>query len=221
MRRHGPRGLLLAAVLLAHFGLVVSIVHLTRVRPRPVHEPSGHVVTWLRLLREDRPALRSPDRDDVRHEKVDDAHHRPPSRQRLGPIAEPPGQARDVAPPDTRATVGGAPQAITLPEALSSPAVPTEPDRTASSPLDLRWRNPGSPSPAAAARSRDRPGRLTLGQRLDRDLGTAEPLTQETTAMGHRYRSGGGCVEVRPSRASGLDPFNASVQPTPKQASRC
>lgn len=225
MSRRGPRGLLLAAVLMAHFGLVVSIVHLTRVAPKATQVPTGRTVTWLRLLNDDRLVPPLPEHGSVRPGKADDSRRRPTPEARSARTAAPTGRAPDLASQDTRAAAGVTPGAITWPEVHSPQVVAEVPHRNASSPLDLRWRNPESPSAAAAAAAaaagRDRPGRLTLRERLDRDLGGAEPLKQETTAMGHRYRSGGGCVEVRPSRASGLDSFNASVQPIPRQASRC
>ena len=221
MSHRGPRGLLLAAVLVAHVGLVVSIVHLTRMAPGAKQVPTARTVTWLRLLNDDRPAPRPPEHAGVRPGKSDDARRGPSPTPPTARTVAPAGRTPDMASPDARAAVGVTPEPITWPEVPSSPGVAEVPHRSASSPLDLRWRNPERPSAAAAAVGRDRSRRPTLGERLDRELGTAEPLKQETTAMGHRYRSGGGCVEVRPSRASGLDPFNASVQPIPKQASRC
>lgn len=105
----------------------------------------------------------------------------------------------------------------------SSAAAAARPEPPASAPLDLRLpgRLPAQRGLAEAARDAHQPRPLDHGQRLARDLGTDTRLVETVTDQGRRYVWGRSCIEVRPSRASQLDPFNASTQPVPKLAGPC
>ena len=139
MSHRGPRGLLLAAVLVAHVGLVVSIIHLTRMAPGAKQVPTARTVTWLRLLNDDRPAPRPPEHAGVRPGKSDDARRGPSPTPPIARTVAPAGRTPDMASPDARAAVGVTPEPITWPEVPSSPGVAEVPHRSASSPLDLRY----------------------------------------------------------------------------------
>jgi hypothetical protein len=85
--------------------------------------------------------------------------------------------------------------------------------------LDLRL-----PAPAQRGLPPERPPRAAMPGRIEsriaRDL---DPRLREQSLGGGRvrFRRGADCVELRDSRIVGIEPFNQSVQSTPRQAEDC
>ena len=193
-------------VLALHLAAAWGLSYATRT-PVAGQAPAARALSlvWLRLKPEPEPALPP----------------RPPARRPL-PLRA------DAAPPIAPTPASVAPQPITLPPATSAVAdgarlteVIAAPTPPASAPLDL-WLRPGaslSRQPAgltrsdAALRPHDTAG---LGA-----LATDQRLTEQVMQAGRRIRQGDGCVEVRPSRATQIDPFAASGRLTPQQLSPC
>ena len=207
----------------ARWGALVLAVHLAAegllmgpLRPAKTGPLAEVTVQWLRLLQE--PAL--------------DAAPPPPAerdaaRSRRSVPAQP------ANPPATAAAANEPRSEVITVEPLREPPAPASaplaasamPAAPASAALNLRYSRElarRSATPAAAAHNEpQRQPELNRDERLARDLGTDLRVIEAVTAQGRRYSSGTGCVELRPTRAGGLDPFNHSVQPTPQLAGKC
>lgn len=126
------------------------------------------------------------------------APQEPPSAD--APMTAPTPTGSAVAPPapPADAPTQPAPLRLGLPRAASAPQ-----------------RHPALDDPRAVTPPR------TLESLIATATGTARP-TEELRGDGRaRYRSGVACVDVEPSRAGELDPFNGAVSPKPKQAKPC
>ncbi len=213
--RSVPQGVRWGALVLA-LHLVVVWLLMGPLRPAKTGPLAEVTVQWLRLLRE-------PTLDAVAPPPTAPDAARSP---RAAPVqrSNPPATAAAANEPRS--------EAITV-EPLREPPAPASaplaaasvPSLPASAALNLRY-SPGlawrSATPAAAAHNDpQRQPDLNRDERLARDLGTDTRLIETVTAQGRRYSSGLGCVELRPARATGLDPFNHSVRPSPQLAGKC
>lgn len=166
---------------------------------------------------------------------------RPPLIVRLmGPSSSKPAEPRRDAPPPARprapSPIGPAPAAAwiapvtvpsTEPSGGATPALTETPSpaQAASEPPPLRLALPRAasapPRRPALDDPRSRTPSPTLESRIAAATGVAAP-TEELRGDGRaRYRRGLQCVDVEPSRAGELDPFNAAVSPKPKAAKPC
>ena len=193
----------LAALLLVGQALTPHQRGGTAAAPRPL---------WLRLLQE-------PDR----------AAAAPPPREVSPPMSAEPRPGRRVsATPQAPAPAAAVPSAEAITPPPAEPPIATRtPEPPASAPLDLRVapsRQQARPPAAALAREDPRANTSRLGseQRLSRTLGTDLTLRESVDPNGTRtFRRGADCVVARPARESQLNPFNQSMQPTPRLVDKC
>ena len=200
-------------VLAAHLLGLLLVGHALRPRDRaPAAAPRP---LWLRLLPEPRP--RAETSAAVRPRAPSQAPE-PPSPRAARTEAEHPAPPTTPAPANT----------ITLPPAdgMAAPTAARPPDPPSSAPLDLRLPRGLRPAPPPAALARDDPRANTQHpsseERLARALGTDQTLRESALPDGTRtFRRGNGCVAARPARESQLNPYNQSMQPTPRLIDDC
>ncbi len=204
--------------------LLVLLLHALLLTALWLHRPARHdaprerTVTALRLIapRPSPPAPPPPPEPMPRLPRVDDTRY-PPPREPLpsAPEAEPSRNA-----PSEIAT-------------LTEPIKPIKPAEPGRSTLRLSL-PPGYTASAAAARNpalsdpRSNTARMTLEDRIADATGGAGAWIEESSsdnraqavgAQGDRrtvFRRGDTCVESFKSRTADVDPFNASMLPTPR-----
>lgn len=208
------RRLTAGGVLALHLALVMGLLRVTSAPPerRQTPPPRSSALVWLRpaptieVVRTPRQPLHQP------------LHQLP---------RQPAPDRRDLA--STRLLqampVTTVPLPLSLPiTSMPAPEMPSGPEasvganQAASAPLDLRLPPGDRLSSTSAARARLDQARRDTGLA---GLATDLRLSEQVIAGGRRFRQGDGCVELRPSRGSLLDPFNASARPMPQQVSPC
>jgi len=196
-------------VLAAH--LLALLLIGQALRPRDRAPAATTRPLWLRLLPE--PARRPADE--------------PGRAMQTRPALRPEPRAATRAAPDRRPhEPARSAQAITLP-AAETPAAALPPEPPSSAPLNLRLA-PGlrtaPPPPSALARDdpRANSSRGSSEQRMARTLGTDQVLREGVLPDGTRsFRRGRDCVLARPARESQLNPYNQSMNPTPRLIDDC
>jgi hypothetical protein len=204
--RRSPRARLLLVVAIAHLAalslLQAAGVWHDRTPRQPARDP-----LIVRLLT-DRPLAARPPTlpEDIAPRAAADTPRRP-ARQAdavevpaAAALPQPPEQAGETTVPAEPAVAPPRPLVLDLPRKASAP---------------LTDRHPGLDDPRSNA------PRQTLESRIARVVGS-DKVTEEHLGDGRmRLRKGSECVELRPNAAGQLSPFNESVSPSNRLATKC
>lgn len=232
-QRLGVAGL----ILLGHGVLALGLAVALRPAPVPAAGKAAPALLWLQPLRVANPAATAPTRPSTVPAGAAAAAPQATHARPVGVKAPSPAGATPPVPVSLPVS-GGVPPAAALTGALLGAlpgALPAGlPASAPPAPLGQPALNLALPRGGYAPGSARQPGAGELlrgdarlpapasrDERLARALGTDLALQEQARGDVLRLRQGRGCVDLLPSRAGQLNPFNQSSTPAPRQATPC